>query len=436
MQITVLCIGILCGCLILFVCAGGGFRTAAHFLKRKTGNSLTVPEKGIAGSLRVLFFVSAGALVLQQISGDSAVRTLTRNSYGGGSYTEILDAETGEDTIRTELRIEEQMLTEEETADILDEAEKQVRSLVPGSQSAEAVNRSLSLPVSLDDFPVRITWSTSDYTVMDWDGVLKEVPETGAAVTLTAEITLGDETRSVPIELMVYPAELGEEAQFSKAVQESIDAANEDTSDQVILPEEIGGQKIIWKKTETSPAVYLCFFGILFALLYPFAAKRKEEEAAELRVSQMKRDYPGVLSRIVLFMNAGMSLRGTIEKIGALYVRRREAGKPERPGFEEILRIGKEMENGITEEQAYERLGQRAMTAEYRTLSVILNQNLRRGGDELLKVLEREAAEANEMRLKTAKVEGEKTETRLLGPMVVLLGVVMAVMTVPAFFSM
>ncbi len=436
MQITILCICILCGCLILFLLSRGGFRTAAAFLKQRFGDSLSVPEKGLAGSLGILCLVAAVSLILQLTAGDTTVRSLVRNSYGGGAYTETLEAETEGETIRTEIRVEERSLTAEEISEILDEAEAEVRSLVPGSQSADAVSRNLTLPTSLPDSPVKITWSTSDYTVVDWDGVLKEVPEEGVAVALTAELTLSEETRSVPIALTVYPTALSESERFAKEAEAAIADTNADTSDSVILPEEVNGKAVVWRTGETAPAAYLCFFGILCALLYPFVVKKKEEEAEEARMAQMKLDYPHVLSRIVLFLNAGMSLRGAVRKISALYVRRREMGEKERPGFEEILRTEEEMENGITEEHAYERLGQRARTAEYRTLSVIMNQNLRRGGGELLRVLEKEAAEAQEMRLKMAKVEGEKTGTRLLAPMVVLLGVVMAVMMLPAFLSM
>ena len=94
-----------------------------------------------------------------------------------------------------------------------------------------------------------------------------------------------------------------------------------------------------------------------------------------------------------------------------------------------------EMERGISEIQAYENLGKRARCSAYRTFSTLLVQNLRKGGSDMAKILEREADEAFEERKKRARVLGEEAGTKLLLPMLMMLGVVMAVLMVPAMFA-
>ena len=91
------------------------------------------------------------------------------------------------------------------------------------------------------------------------------------------------------------------------------------------------------------------------------------------------------------------------------------------------------MEKGISELEAYEHLGSRTDAVKYKTLATLLTQNLRKGSRELVNLLEQEAADAFEERKKQARILGEEAGTKLLFPMILMLGVVMAILMVPAF---
>ena len=68
----------------------------------------------------------------------------------------------------------------------------------------------------------------------------------------------------------------------------------------------------------------------------------------------------------------------------------------EKYAYEEIVRTCREMDHGVYEAEAYEMLGRRCALPEYKVLSVLLVQNLKRGNQNLLELLEREAASASE----------------------------------------
>ena len=106
-----------------------------------------------------------------------------------------------------------------------------------------------------------------------------------------------------------------------------------------------------------------------------------------------------------------------------------------RPGFEIIAEAADEMEHGISEKEAYERIGRKSGCTEYRTFAVLLSQNLMKGGGELTGILRREAANAAEERRKRARVKGEEAGTKLIMPMMMELMLVMAILMVPAFIS-
>lgn len=96
----------------------------------------------------------------------------------------------------------------------------------------------------------------------------------------------------------------------------------------------------------------------------------------------------------------------------------------------------REMTDGMGELEALRRFGERNPLREYRKLALLLEQNLRKGTRELLAMLEREELLAFELRQNLAKKAGEEASTRLLLPMIGLLGIVMAILLIPAMMTM
>lgn len=169
--------------------------------------------------------------------------------------------------------------------------------------------------------------------------------------------------------------------------------------------------------------------------VYPLQ-KEKAKKQQELVRKEMQRDYPDIVQKLVLFLRAGFTIRKAMEKIADGYLRSREKyHAKERSAYEEIVRTCKEMQGGIYEAEAYERFGTRCGISQYKILSVLLVQNLKKGNQNLLELLEREEAVAEDERKRSAKVRGEEASTKLLLPMVLQLIVVLMILMIPAFFS-
>ena len=94
-----------------------------------------------------------------------------------------------------------------------------------------------------------------------------------------------------------------------------------------------------------------------------------------------------------------------------------------------------EMESGISEMEAYRRFGERCGHVKYKTFATLLIQNLQKGSRQMGEMLEKESVEAWDDRKRKAKVLGEAATTKLLLPMVLMLGVVMAIIMLPACLS-
>ena len=90
---------------------------------------------------------------------------------------------------------------------------------------------------------------------------------------------------------------------------------------------------------------------------------------------------------------------------------------------------------GKTEPVSYTHLDVYKRQGAYRSLAVLLAQNLKKGSKGLLELLKQESQEAFEERRRQAKTTGEKASTKLLLPMGMMLAVVLVILTVPAFLS-
>ena len=92
-----------------------------------------------------------------------------------------------------------------------------------------------------------------------------------------------------------------------------------------------------------------------------------------------------------------MGMRKIFEKITADYKRQLEKEKgAKRPTYEEIAGAYYEMAGGVSEQEAYENFGNRSRLPEFKNLSVLLVQNLKKGRRELGPLLEREVSAALE----------------------------------------
>ena len=93
------------------------------------------------------------------------------------------------------------------------------------------------------------------------------------------------------------------------------------------------------------------------------------------------------------------------------------------------------MKEGESESFAYEDFGKRIGLRSYMKLSSLITQNLRMGTGGMGKILDQEMREAFEDRKAYAKTRGEEASTKLLIPMLMLMGIVMLIVMVPGFMS-
>ena len=91
---------------------------------------------------------------------------------------------------------------------------------------------------------------------------------------------------------------------------------------------------------------------------------------------------------------------------------------------------------GVPEEEVYVNFGRRIGQHRYVRFANLLAQNMKQGISGLSGTLEGEMREALEERKRIALKKGEEAGTKLLAPMMMLLGIVILVLIVPVFMML
>lgn len=146
------------------------------------------------------------------------------------------------------------------------------------------------------------------------------------------------------------------------------------------------------------------------------------------RSEVLRGEYVQMVLKLLMYIGTGMSLRNAFE-----YVAKEVIGNDKQSvlGMEMMLCL-KWLRLGQLETECYYRFGRRCNLPEYSRLAGLLAQNVRKGNSELILLLEKEMELAEEAHRHRIRREGEKVSTKLLGPMMLLLSMVMLMIMIPA----
>lgn len=103
--------------------------------------------------------------------------------------------------------------------------------------------------------------------------------------------------------------------------------------------------------------------------------------------------------------------------------------------YEEMSVCFQDMKNGMNQSRAIEDFGRRCQLIPYIRFATIVTQNLKKGSAGIMTILQQDADFSFERRKEMVKQLGEQASTKLLFPMIIMLGLVMAIILIPAFMT-
>lgn len=362
---------------------------------------------------------------------------VVREGAEGGTRHLLLSADDGENRRSFRVEVEPRELTREEAESYFDAFLADADKFILGrNEDLGHVMFDMVLRENYENMPLQAVWESDRPDLLDSDGTVQEVSGE-LDVELTVTLKCGAYSRTEPLHVTLVPPVLSQEEKDYREMQQFLSLAEEDSrvEESFRLPEIWKGKSITWTLETKDYSVLIWIAAPVVALSIFLMSDRDLHAKLEKKREQMHREYPDIVHRLALYVGAGMTIRGAFQKMSRDYVRKEKKGGA-KPGYEELLYTCRELETGVPERTAYEHFGRRTGLREYIKLCTLLGQNLKRGNSALLERLHEEAENASQETLLQVRKTGEEAGTKILVPMVMMLGVVMVMILVPAFGTM
>lgn len=380
-----------------------------------------------------LFF--AIALSISEGKGERTIQTLKRDSLKDSSYTLLARSGSGK-TEEVSINVSKKDMTEKEIREVIIKRQKElVKEFLGKNEDVNHVSDSVNFVSAVGEENIYITWEISDTSVLGYDGQITEsATDKGSLIYITAMMTYRKVTVDYTFPICVFKGKKTEN--IAGKLQQYVDE-NDTNKQTVSLPKTIDGKSITYFTNKDNTAKWIFPIGMILSIVIFFLKNKDLKKQSEERNNQMENDYPELVSQILLYYGAGMSLKSTIERIRQSYYSKKETDPSYfRYAYEELDITLTKMKSGVSEVVALEQFGNRSGLTCYKRLSGIIEQNVRRGTKELIYALKAELNSAMEQRKNRAMKEGAKMSSKLLGPMILMLIMSMIIIMVPAFMSM
>ncbi len=383
--------------------------------------------------------VIVGALMLTGKS--ETIRELKRPDYSSADQIYSLNVEDGSDEYTVEVPVSAIKIPDDQLGAAFNKAFDAVVEAMPGDNSSlMEVRDNLVFISRAGEYGITADYTLSDYSVMNCFGEItsENIDEKGVDIVVEIELTYDIFSQTYEVPIKVLPKNYSDKELFVRQVLNAVESSNtgDEQSQYVKLPQEIDGTPVTFTSPQASKApVIICLvLLIVVAVYYKMVIVVKKD--MEKRENQMKLDYSEIVSKLSLLIGAGMSGVNALSRISSDYKKSIGSNeKKRRYAYDEILVTSNRIASGVSEIKAYTQLGQECRLHSYVKLASLMTQNIRKGGSGFTAILRAEAYEAFAERKALARKAGEEAGTKLLLPMVMMLGVVLVMIIVPAFMS-
>ena len=362
--------------------------------------------------------------------------TIERPAVGESDAQEELEYKTDDKKTDIVLDVPAMLHTAEEKEELISKAKEEIDgSFIGDNEDLDEISQAVVMKESYVEGLVKAEWQLSDYKIVGAEGEIN-YDNVSSETLIDADVTLTCEDVSdvYSFSFRVVPLDTNSSLGIDYYVRKAIHGLFQDSDDTVTLPDKVGDKEVTWSKKYTFLGAKIGILGVLAAVAMVIGQAKEEKNKKDKYLKSMVRDYPKIVESLSLYVGAGLSIKNAMYRISEEYMIRRS--KKKEPGFEGVLRVCREIEEGRSEVKAFENLASYCPTREYRRLSNLLTSSIKKGSKGMLEQLENEEAEAFEMQKQYVKIAGEEASTKLLFPMIGLLGIVLIIIIAPSIFNM
>ena len=338
--------------------------------------------------------------------------------------------------VLVKLPVSHRSYSDEEIDEVFEKCMKVLESAILGKNpSLQEVSGDLNLINSIKEYGISVEWISETPELIDAMGTvnnenLKEAKDAVLKVFLT------DRKREAQylINVRVIPKNYTKEELSIKKFMSKLEAIDKEniSKEGYTLPDSFEGKKLSYRQEESKDIHIIWIMGIVIAILLYVKDMMALKDKREYKAREMLLDYPEIVSKLMVFIGAGLSVRSAWERIVIDY--ENLAGE-KRFAYEEMSSSLAKLKTGVHESRVYKDFGRNCAIKQYMKLASLLDQNRKSGVNNLRQILSVEMASAWEERINIARRQGEEASTKLLLPLLMLLIVVLIIIMLPAMMA-
>ena len=334
---------------------------------------------------------------------------------------------------KIEIPVSKRVYSNEEVKEAMKKGMDEILKILPGENtSLQNITTDLNPVSELSDLGLSLKWDFGDSDIIDIQGKVNN-ENLSESVDIDIGVTLSYESyeESYVIPARVMPKPLTADESLIKRFKDYISVADKKSAGEsgFYLPESFEGKKLVYHLEDGMNFHLIWIMGIIVAILLYLREKNNDRQKLEKKKRELLKDYPDIVSKLIVFIGAGLSVRQSWEGIVKDY---ESENKEKRYAYEEMAKSLARLKTGTSENVVYKEFGRSCLLRQYMKLASLLEQNRKSGISTLSTLLGMESQSAWEERLNLAKREGEELNTKLLLPLFMMLLIVMMMIIVPA----
>ena len=240
---------------------------------------------------------------------------------------------------------------EQEAREIREQwAENLPEEVLQKNTSLHEVRTNLNLIAYDNATGLELDWESGDTELIDSFGTVynESLPPEGKQTTLI--LTVSDDRGSSQFRLpvTVFPPLLSDTDKKQKELLSAIDELDHITeeSEWMKLPEYFDGKTLSYRMERDYSSFLILAIGAVMSVLYGFEDKIRQKEKEKKRKEQLALEYSELVSKLQIYLGAGMTVRTAWERIAKDYERR--LSKQEKivsPAYEEAANVCKDLQS-------------------------------------------------------------------------------------------
>lgn len=367
---------------------------------------------------------------------------IEKNDIGGEQKDIKVETKIGGLKKELDISVPERKYSDEEIKIQSEKVKKYIYSHYLGkNKSSDKVCKNLYLMKKVKGSMFVISWISDDEKIISEQGkVYGSRISNPRQVGLTAVIKYESFKEKLRFNVIVTPVKKGNEQSIWDELDKLLSDAMERTKSfkYFKLPEKVAGKKVKYGINRYEPLWRLTAVMAVMFIVVPYLLESMVKSRVSDREKQLKLAYPEMIEKFVLLVNAGLPVKNAWIRITETESEKTKDNNY-RDNFylvEEMLLTKRQMENGLSEEKAYEMFGRRIGLLSYMKFCTLLVQNMKKGTADLIRILEYESADVFNERKENVKILGEEVGTKLLIPMMIMMVIIFAIILYAAFAGM